>query len=413
MIQIGSSQKPAMYICAFRGRRDYYQVPLALGEADMLDQFITDAYAMPLLRKIEGMLPTHFAEKVRFRYDSRLPDSRVRCLWRTTLLEHTRHRLGFTPWETFAKLDSEFSLAAAARARKSRGSLFLYTPYAWEAFTARYSHSPRKVLFQFHPHPDIERRILLEDSSVYQFFHHSYEDEMGERVSDDLKRRNRDSWRHADLILCASSFTKWSLVEVGANPDLCKIVPYGIDFDDEAAPPAVSNSFHVLFVGSGTQRKGLHHLLLAWQKAALPADSQLTLVCRFLDPGLESLIKQTPRTRLLRGLGLFELNELFRTSSLFVMPSLVEGFGQVYLEALAQGCPVLGTSHSCLPDLDDFSGSITQVQPGRIDQLIAQIESLSRFIPGNSDIKKQARACAREWPWGQFREGVRSALHSL
>jgi hypothetical protein len=36
------------FVCAFRGRRDAYQVPLALAEGDLLEAFITDAYATPL-----------------------------------------------------------------------------------------------------------------------------------------------------------------------------------------------------------------------------------------------------------------------------------------------------------------------------------------------------------------------------
>jgi glycosyltransferase involved in cell wall biosynthesis len=388
-------------------------VPLALAEADMLDDFITDAYSGPFLRRIERVLPARFGEKVRFRYEPGIPDDRVTCLWGTTIVERVRHGLGLAPWVTFAKLDRRFSLAAAARARRARSHLFLYTPYAWEAFTARYSPEPRKVLFQFHPHPDTERRILLEDSATYQFFHYSYEEEMGKHVSEKLKQRNRDCWRYADLILCASAFTKRSLIEAGADPDMCKILPYGIDLPDETAQQAVSNSFHVLFVGSGTQRKGLHHLLLAWQKAALPADSQLTLVCRFIDPGLEALVRQTPNTRLLRGLGANELNELFRICSLFVMPSLVEGFGQVYLEALAHGCPVLGTPNTCLPDLVDSTDAIFQVESGQIDQLISHFEMLSRALPGNTGVRRRARACAAQWPWAQFREGVRSALRSV
>src|SRR5262249_7784157 len=149
-------------------------------------------------------------------------------------------------------------------------------PYAWEAFIAWYSHTPRKVLFQYHPHPDMERRILLEDSAKYHFFRYSFEEEAGDQVSDVLKRRNRECWRHADLILCASAFTNRSLLEAGANPSICEIVPYGIDLPDEPAEQSGSGSFQALFVGSGTQRKGLHHLLLAWQKAALHPDSRLT-----------------------------------------------------------------------------------------------------------------------------------------
>jgi glycosyltransferase involved in cell wall biosynthesis len=104
------------------------------------------------------------------------------------------------------------------------------------------------------------------------------------------------------------------------------------------------------------------------------------------------------------------LKKLFRSSSLFVMPSLVEGFGQVYLEALAQGCPVLGTPHTCLPDLGKSTGAIFQVEPGNVDQLVSELEFLSRTIPGDTDVRRRARECAAQWPWAQFRNGIRSAL---
>ena len=369
-------------------------MPLALAEAGMLSDFITDAYSGPLLRAAELAFPTRIREKMRSRYEPGLSDDRITCLWGTTMAEHARHWLGLPAWETFAKLDQVFSLAAAARARRARSHLLLYSPYAWEAFTAHYSHGPLKVLFQYHPHPDLERRILREDSAKYPIFHHSYENEVGDHVSPELKQRSRDCWRHADLILCASAFTKRSLVGVGADPDACKIVPYGIDLPDETAQPEVSSSFHALFVGSGTQRKGLHHLLLAWQMAVVPSDSRLTLVCRFIDPGLETLIQRTPNTRLLREVTAKQLDELFRTCSLFLMPSLVEGFGQVYLEALAHGCPVLGTPNTGLPDLDHFSGAIFQTESGQVDQLISHFEMLSRTLPGDVSIRKRARKCA-------------------
>jgi glycosyltransferase involved in cell wall biosynthesis len=268
------------------------------------------------------------------------------------------------------------------------------------------------VLFQFHPHPDTERRILRDDSARYRFFQYSYEEEMGDHVSEELKQRNRDCWQYADLILCASDFTKQSLVEAGADPGLCVIVPYGIDVPGQPVESVAPDTFRALFVGSGTQRKGLHHLLLAWQRAMLPSGSQLTLVCRFLDPGLEALVRQTPNTRLIRGVGPEELNELFRRSALFVMPSLVEGFGQVFLEALAQGCPVLGTPQTCLPDLEASNDAISQVEAGQIEQLIAELERLGGTLPGDASVRRLARGCASRWPWTRFREGIRSALRS-
>jgi hypothetical protein len=385
-------------------------VPLALAETDLLDEFITDAYSAPLLRATSRWLPRRFEELANFRYEAALPADRVRCLWGTTVTEHVRHQLGFCRSVTFAKLDGRFSLAAAARARQTESNLLLYSTYAWEAFTAQYRHTPRKVLFQFHPHPDVERRILLEDLQKYQFVRRSFQEEIGERVAPELRRRNRECWRYADLIISASSFTERSLLEAGASPNLCKIVPYGIDAPEDAVDRVGPDEFHALFVGAGSQRKGLHHLLLAWQRAALPPGSRLTLVCRVIDPGIEALIEQRANVRLIRGLGDSELKKLFGKSSLLVMPSLVEGFGNVYLEAMARGCPVLGTRNTCLPDLRAGVGAIFQVEVGQIDQLVAELERLSRSLPGDASVRARARSCATGRSWPQFRAEIRAAL---
>jgi glycosyltransferase involved in cell wall biosynthesis len=399
------------YICAFRGRRDYYQVPIALAEADLLEEFVTDAYSGHILRSCAGILPERLKEKVRSRYESALPEGRVKCAWGSTAIEHLRHRLGCAPSVTFAKVDRTFASVVATRARKSKSDLLIYSHYAWEAFTARYSYTPRKVLFQFHPHIDMERRILLEDAAKYPVVRRSYEEETGRLVSEELRRRSRDSWQYADIILCASSFTRQSLLEAGAEPNRCKIVPYGINGLESADEDArCSDRFTALFVGTGNQRKGLHHLLMAWQKANLPSDSCLILVCRYIDPEIEGIANSTKSVRLIRGVNSLQLKKLFKSSSLFVMPSLVEGFGQVYLEAMANGCPVLGTPNTGLPDLYEDGDPIWQVEPGRIDRLVAVIESLSRALPGDSSVRRQAQACAMRWSWTRFREGIRGGL---
>ena len=90
------------------------------------------------------------------------------------------------------------------------------------------------------------------------------------------------------------------------------------------------------------------------------------------------------------------------------MPSLVEGFGQVYLEALAEGCPVLGTRNTALPDIAGEAVNI--VDAGDIDQLIARLESLSQTLPGNTSIRKAAQKCAADFTWSRFRQSLISDL---
>ncbi len=398
------------YICAFRGRRDGYQVPLALAEADMLETLITDAYTQPWMRGLAQLAPDRLREKMEFRSEPGILSERVKCLWATTALEHFRHRLGYAPMDTYGKLDRCYARAAGRRAAQTRSHLFLYSPYAWDAFTRSYGHRPKKVLFQYHPHPALERHILGHDRVCHPDIGESFSGSVFGQAAESLEH---EAWKYADLIFCASSFTRRSLLEVGADERKCRVVPYGVELPPVApALPPMGGSFKVLFVGSGGQRKGLHHLLHAWAHATLPANSRLTLVCRVVDRGIAALVASTPRVELLSGVSPDALVTLYRSSSILALPSLVEGFGQVYLEALAQGCPVLGTANTGLPDLGREADGIFLVTPGNVDELILRLETLARDLPAQPELRACARACASRFTWAVFRAKLRSEMQA-
>lgn len=391
------------FVCAFRGARDSYQTAVALAEGDLLDTLITDAYATPAAMR-QSWLPARWRAKLAERRAEGLSPEQVQALWGTTLLEHTRHVLGFSPRQTWLKLDQRFGEAAAERARRTGANLLLYSPYAWSAFTATYSHAPRRVLFQYHPHPDLEARIIAHDRKHFPGFGESFSDEAD---TEQPIGRERDAWRHADAIICSSTFTRRSLIEAGCDERVCHVIPYGIDVPPEPPATAIDRPFEALFVGSGGQRKGLHHLLLAWQRALLPPDSRLTLVCRVIDRGIEELASATRGVEIRRDVGAAERDALYARSHLMVMPSLVEGFGQVYLEALARGCPVLGTPNTALPDLGSEVDGIFLVPAAEVAQLTARLETLAAWLPGHPELRAAARAAALRFPWTTFRRRVR------
>ncbi len=401
----------ARYVCAFPGTRDRYQVPLALAEADQLDVFITDLYATPPLRRLAPLLPGPVRAKLAGRHAPGLPAGAVQLHWSAALRRHAREALGRPAAQTWALVDVAFAEAAAAAARRHRSDLLLYAHYAWEALTADYAHDPRRVVFYFHPHPALERRVLAEDVAAHPAVAASYRAEVREDVPAALNRRLERAWEPADLILCASTFTKRSLVEAGADPARCRVVPYGVALPERASL-AAPEAFEALFVGSGVQRKGLHHLLLAWRRAALPPGSRLTLVCRSLDPGLEAAVGEAEGVELRRGVGGAELARLYARSALFVMPSLVEGFGHVYLEALGAGCPVLGTAHTALPDLGGEADGIFLTEPADVDALATALERAARTLPGDDGLRAAARRCAERFTWPRFRQGLREALET-
>jgi glycosyltransferase involved in cell wall biosynthesis len=403
------------YICAFRGRRDSYQVPVALAEAGKLDRLITDHYCGLPERLLAAMLPRRLAESVRGRFDEGLPETLVTRL-RWTAAAEVAARLSKVPAPAvFDTFDPRYGAIAAREARRLKSDLLMYSPHAHEAFSALFEHSPRKVLFQYHPHHVCEDAILKADRTASEKLGIEFSgrlESIGEAPGSG-RLRGDSAWKIADRILCASTFTKRSLIEAGADPAKIWVVPYGVHY----APPQVAgeqprpdDGFHALFVGSGLQRKGLHHLLLAWQRARLPVGARLTVVARIIDPGLAPLLETTPGVHASRGVTGKELRRLYDTATVFVMPSLVEGFGQVYLEALAQGLPVIGTCNTCLPDIGGEAEGIFLTVPGQIDELAALLERLSVRLDNNLDLRRKAALHAQQFTWARFRSTLRNAV---
>jgi glycosyltransferase involved in cell wall biosynthesis len=402
------------YVTAFRGRRDSYQVPLALAECGKLDCFITDYYHSGLPEDVLSHLPpSRLAESLRGRRAEGLSEELVTQLRWTAAAEGAARILKVPPAAIYENFDRSYGKAAAREARRQKSDLLMYSSYASDAFNAQFSHTPRKVLFQYHPHLELESSILETDRRfceksdiVFGYKLESLDRQNGSR------ERSDSAWKVADATICASSFTKDSLVHAGADPKSITVVPYGVDLPQSSPNESreLGNGFHALFVGSGLQRKGLHHLLLAWQRAQLGTGARLTIVSRVVDPGLNSLLQSTRGVRLKRGVTTKELHQLYREATVFVMPSLVEGFGQVYLEALAHGLPVIGTRHTCLPDLGDEAHGIFLADPGNVEELVALLERLSVELPGNTVIRDSAANRAKQFTWTAFRTKLIATL---
>lgn len=87
------SPTPKRFVCAFYGRRDSYQLPLALHEVDKLDQLIMDAYGKAWARNLAALGPRRLKDTLRFRQEPGLPERKVRCLWGATVYEQVMHSL--------------------------------------------------------------------------------------------------------------------------------------------------------------------------------------------------------------------------------------------------------------------------------------------------------------------------------
>jgi glycosyltransferase involved in cell wall biosynthesis len=395
------------FVVGFFGARDGYELPLALQEGGLLGALLTDFYGArgglwwwPARRK-----------QLAKRSHAHLSNSLVHSSWALGALQHAAHRLIRDPERAFEIADRALSSRIGRLARKRDANILTYEPHAVKLTSDERMRGIKQVIFYCHPHVDAEDAIVRKDRERFGEFY------VGHMSADSpWRRRTADAWREADSVLCASSYTKKTLVQAGMDARRCHVVPYG---SSQQILPSGENTLRqtdklrVLFVGRRPLRKGLHHLLLAWKAANLGERAELSIVAPRQPQAVYTLAKSLLNVRWQEVLSAQELGAEYERSHLLAVPSLSEGFGHVYLEAMARGCSVLGTASSALPDFGGEDRGVFLTEVGDIECMAETLHRLSQQPDLLVERAAKVRAVAAEFTWEKFRSRVRSVLHEL
>jgi len=195
--------------------------------------------------------------------------------------------------------------------------------------------------------------------------------------------------RRCSRIIAVSKSTKRDLVRI------LNIDPHKIDVIYEASegplPPGDRESSivtrigleagdYILYVGYIEPRKNLLRLVDAYRilRKRYAREEKLVLVGKPLYR-VHELHQHIKKSRLdddVLMLGCVtdaELDALYANASLFVYPSLYEGFGLPVLEAMRHGCPVVTTNVSSLPEVAGEAGLL--VPPNDTESIASSIEN--------------------------------------
>ncbi len=170
----------------------------------------------------------------------------------------------------------------------------------------------------------------------------------------------------------------------GYNVDSSRIktIYYGLDIEKEKS--GQSKNFldgipSILFVGANFQRKGLPTLIRAVSevKKRYPRVMLYVVGHDSKQAAMEHLANETgigQHIRFLGGLDNKEVRHLYYRTMIFAMPSMIEGFGIVFLEAMAAGAATIGCNCGGTPELiiDGENGFL--VNPNDWKMLAQRIE---------------------------------------
>ena len=189
--------------------------------------------------------------------------------------------------------------------------------------------------------------------TIHDMIHEIYPEHF--RAGDKTREHKAVLARAAARIIAPSPCTKADIVKyLGIDPAKIEVIPNASALPSEPESVAVPERY-VLYVGGRGRYKNFKNFFLAFARlaAALP---DLHLVCAgqcAFDAAERELIAEYGLASrcLCISANDRQLAFLYRQASLFVYPSLYEGFGLPILEAFACGCPVALSDTSCFPEV--------------------------------------------------------------
>ena len=242
----------------------------------------------------------------------------------------------------------------------------------------------------------------------------------GIEVWEPLSRVRRSALRKADLVLAPSKYTADHVAADQQVPaDRIRVLPWALDPQFEAQVVAASRislpgdfpkGRVILTVGrwlASERYKGMDTLITALPKLLTRwPELELVMIGQGNDrEWLEDLAQKngvSMHVHFLTGLSSAQLAACYAACEMFALPSRGEGFGMVYLEAMASGKPVIGGQHGGAPEViqDGVTGYL--VPHGDALQLATSIETLL----ANPALAQEMGRKARERVEREFRFNV-------
>lgn len=216
------------------------------------------------------------------------------------------------------------------------------------------------------------------------------------------------------FFLVPSEFVKKSIEYYGENEKNIFIVPYGCNINKkESEKKECFEGLEFLYVGQVTYRKGVHHLIRAFNE--LNYDNIRLNIVGKVDSDSDIYIEGSKNKNIkFKGFVTHDrMIGIYENARVFILPSLSEGMSLSIIEAMGCNLPVICTQNSGVNGIvKDYENGFI-IEPSNVEQLK---EKITWFIENDNKIKLMGENAKKEslkYTWNTYNKNIVDVIREI
>ncbi len=355
------------------GSREHYAIPRVLEKQGQLSLLLTDSWIKPKWQPAISKISRSLA----LRNHPDIPDHKVKAPTLRRIAFDVSLRARKVPlWDGMYQRNQWFQRWCARQVLNQNQPAEVCFSYSYGArlpFRVAKDRGMSCVLGQIDPGP-LEQEIVDEKTAQYDAL------KLDEAAPPETYW---DDWREelelADRIVVNSSWSNELLIRQGVVADKIRVIPLaylGIAQSDikkgQSSSRPAGKPLTVLFLGQVNLRKGVGQLFDAIRM--LKGESIRFVFAGPLGIKVPADIQSNPAVQMLGAVDRNQAAELYRSSDLFILPTLSDGFAITQLEAMAHGLPVIASRFCGQVVTHGVNGHILdEVSPEAIAKILTEL----------------------------------------
>lgn len=390
------------------GKHHAYETAIALQELGWLKRFYTSFYLernpSQMHKLLRALLPKRLESKSSNRREERLNDDIVTSYFFPEILERT-------PLKNLMGAYNMMNLKGEIYDR--RVAMQNLECDIFHGFEGAVLHSLRKakrsgaktVLDYPIFHYQTIRDIMVEEYKRFKVNAPKY------LSTDDVNiRRKQKEIEESDFIFVPTERIAGDFIRYGKNKSQIKHIPYGFNPERFKAGEKQDSVFRIVVVGYLTFHKGIQYILQAFSELRL-RNAELLIVSEIDNNFKPILAKYAGVFRHQHAIVQEELAKVYQNASVFVLPSLIEGFGMVTCEAMACGLPVIVTENCGMQPRDGKDGFIVPIR--NPDALKEKILILYENENLRQQMGKSAAEYVKQFTWDNYHKNIQRVYQEI